>query len=197
MLLIKEDNREKAENDMAIAVPVHQISHEDGRKTTLFVGNLTAASSAEILAQENITSTLNVSLNIIVPPVQLADGTHIRHAKVGLIDGPGNRAGHLAAAVLALHGLIYQASPGKPNYPSHRAGNVMVNCRGGRSRSVTVLALYLHLTAPALWPKLQDAIAHIRSLRGNASHYPLAPMIELAEALVADPSLGRLLNMGA
>ncbi|MFD2845657.1 protein-tyrosine phosphatase family protein [Paracoccus cavernae] len=146
-MLVEETTRERAENDAPILVPVHELTLPEGRICRLYVGNLTGAQDGAALLAAGITSSLNVSLNIDVPPLELPDGTHMRRAKVGLIDGLGNTPAHLAAAVLALEGLVTQASPGKPNYPAHRAGHVLVNCRGGRSRSVIVLAIYLHLRA--------------------------------------------------
>lgn len=195
MLHIKDSDLEIAEDNKPIAVPVHEVNHLDGRKSILYVGNQIAACDPQTLLALDITSSLNVSVNIVVPALQLADGTHVRRANVGLIDGNGNPTSYLASAVLALHGLLKQASPGKPHYPPHRYGNVLVNCRGGRSRSVTVLALYMHLTAPEQWPTLHSAIDHIRDLRGNAAHYPLAPMIEMADRLVAHGALASLLKI--
>jgi hypothetical protein len=195
MLHIKESDLEIAENEKPVAVAVHEVVHADGRKSMLFVGNQTAACDPGTLLSLDITSTLNVSVNIVVPALQRADGIHIRRANVGLIDGNGNPASYLAAAVLTLHGLLNQDSPGKPHYPAHRYGNLLVNCRGGRSRSVTVLALYMHLTAPDQWPSLHAAIDHIRDLRGNAAHYPLEPMIAMAERLIEHGALAKLLEI--
>lgn len=195
MLHIKESDIEVAENSTPVAVPVHEVIHADGRKTTLYVGNQCAACDPATLLDLNITSSLNVSVNIVVPALQLADGTHVRRANVGLIDGNGNPASYLAGAVLTLHGLLNQVSPGKPHYPAHRYGNILVNCRGGRSRSVTVLALYMHLTAPEQWPTLHSAIDHIRNLRGNAAHYPLQPMIDMAIVLIDHGALAKLLEI--
>ncbi|RQP07425.1 protein phosphatase [Paracoccus sp. MA] len=193
-MLIKETTRERAENDTTILVPVHDLVLPQGRICRLYVGNLTGASDGAALLAAGITSSLNVSLNIDVAPLQLSDGTHMRRAKVGLIDGAGNTPAHLAAAVLALEGLVTQTSPGKPNYPAHRAGHVLVNCRGGRSRSVIVLAIYLHLRAPGTFPTLDSAVSHIRRARGNSDTYPLPPMLDLARAVLASGSLPALLQ---
>lgn len=191
-MTITQTTLETAEDTRPLLIPVHDLPVK-GRICRLFVGNLPGASDPEALAGAGITASLNVSLNIDVAPLQLADGTHMRRAKVGLIDGPGNSPAHLAAAVLALEGLVTQASPGKPHYPAHHAGNVLVNCRGGRSRSVTVLALYLHLKDPTAFPDLDDALAHIRQLRGTGQSYPLPPMLALAETLVAKGALAELI----
>ena len=111
-----------------------------------------------------------------------------------LIDGAGNTPAHLAAAVLALEGLVTQPSPGKPHYPAHRAGHVLVNCRGGRSRSVIVLAIYLHLRARATFPTLDSAVSHVRRARGSSDTYPLPPMLDLARAVLASEGLTALLR---
>ncbi|WP_353143454.1 protein phosphatase [Paracoccus sp. (in: a-proteobacteria)] len=193
-MLIKETTCEQAENDTTILVPVHDLTLPEGRICRLYVGNLIGAGDGAGLLAAGITASLNVSLNIDVAPLQLPDGTHMRRAKVGLIDGAGNTPAHLAAAVLALEGLVTQASPGKPNYPAHRAGHVLVNCRGGRSRSVIVLAIYLHMRAPGTFPTLDSAVNHIRRARGNSDTYPLPPMLDLARAVLASGGLPALLH---
>jgi len=193
-MLVEETTRERAENDTTILVPVHDLTLPEGRICRLYVGNLAGASDGVALLAAGITASLNVSLNIDVAPLQLPDGTHMRRAKVGLIDGSGNTPAHLAAAVLALEGLVTQASPGKPHYPAHRAGHVLVNCRGGRSRSVIVLAIYLHLRAAGAFPTLDSAVSHIRKARGNSDSYPLPPMLDLAQRVLASGSLPALLN---
>ncbi len=98
-MLIKETTRERAENDTTILVPVHDLVLPQGRICRLYVGNLTGASDGAALLAAGITSSLNVSLNIDVAPLQLSDGTHMRRAKVsggaGIADrgDPGGRAG--------------------------------------------------------------------------------------------------------
>ncbi|MDQ7775115.1 MAG: protein phosphatase [Paracoccus aminovorans] len=191
---VPETTREQAEDPLPILVAVHELAQPDGRICRLHVGNLTAACDGPALLAAGITAALNVSLNVDAAPLQLPDGTHLRRAKVGLIDGPGNTPAHLAAAVLALEGLVTQASPGKPGYPAHRAGHVLVHCRGGRSRSVAVLATYLHLRAPGAFPTLDGALAHIRRARGNPDRYPLPPMLDLARAALASGGLPALLR---
>ena len=193
-MLVTETARERAENDTPILVPVHDLALPQGRVCRLYVGNQTGASDGAALLAAGITSSLNVSLNIDVAPLQLPDGTHVRRAKVGLIDGAGNTPAHLAAAVLALEGLVTQPSPGKPHYPAHRAGHVLVNCRGGRSRSVIVLAIYLHLRARATFPTLDTAVSHVRRARGSSDTYPLPPMLDLARAVLASEGLTALLR---
>ncbi|MEH0069231.1 hypothetical protein V6L77_01085 [Pannonibacter sp. Pt2-lr] len=72
---------------------------------------------------------MNLAVNVEMAPLALSDGTTIRRTHIGLIDGPGNAPQHLLAGVMALHGMLTQDSPGKPHYPPHRPGHVLVHCR--------------------------------------------------------------------
>lgn len=146
----------------------------------LFIGNKAAANDGILLQEANITSTMNIAVNLYLPPLDLPNGTAIRRTHIGLIDGHGNHASHLAAAVLALHGILDQDSPGKPHYPPHKRGHILVNCRGGRSRSLSVLALYLYWAHPDQFFSLEAAMQHIRQLRGLSNEFPLPGMIKLA-----------------
>ncbi|QWA09380.1 protein phosphatase [Sodalis ligni] len=146
---------------------------------TLFLGNGQAACDGELLAGRGITSALNVAVNLPLAPLILPDGMLLRRSHVGLIDGRGNTAPHLLAAMLALAGLLTQASPGKAGYPAHRPGNILVHCRGGRSRGVAVLALFLHLALTDRYPTLKDALDHLRGVRGLDSTEPCGPLWQL------------------
>lgn len=157
----------------------------------LWLGNLTAAEDAATLAGAGITASLNLAMNIFPGPLALADGTAIRRYQIGMRDGPGNAPQTLAAAVLLLDGLASCYTEGKPHYPAHRRGGVLVHCRGGRSRSVTVLALWLHWRRPAEFPEFDGAIQHLRDLRGLAPTHPLPPMLALARQVLDGRLLGR------
>lgn len=170
---------EKEEDNFSMIVPVFEKT--GAQNATLYIGNQVTANDAALLLQENITSTMNVAVNVYLAPLQLADGTHIRRTQVGLIDGHGNSLTHLLAAVFALDGILNQESPGKPHYPTHKYGNVLVHCRGGRSRSLTVLAIYLFWRHRDQFQDVATAIQHIRDLRQMDNQYPLAGMIKLAE----------------
>lgn len=156
----------------------------------LWLGNQVAAQSAAALARAGITQTLNLAVNIDIPPMVQPDGGVLRRAKIGLIDGEGNVPAHLAAAVLTIRGMLAQKTPGKPSYPDHRTGGLLVHCRGGRSRSVIALALHLYLTDPAC-ASLDDAIAELQRLRGLRPEQPAAALRRLADKaleLLAVPS---------
>jgi len=155
----------------------------------LFVGGAEAAGDRRLLARHGITTTLNCAVNVDVPPLApYPDGGVVRQAKVGMIDGPGNPPALLHAALNTLHGLFAQASPGKPDYPPHRTGNVLVHCRAGKSRSVTVAALYLHAGRPDLWPDFEAALNYVIERRGLHPDMPGVPtqaMRDLAGALLS------------
>ncbi|WP_374833828.1 dual specificity protein phosphatase family protein [Paenochrobactrum pullorum] len=170
---------EKEEDSFSMIVPVFE--NTGAQNATLYIGNQVTANDAALLLQENITSTMNVAVNVYLAPLQLANGTHIRRTQVGLIDGHGNSLTHLLAAVFALDGILNQESPGKAHYPAHKYGNVLVHCRGGRSRSLVVLAVYLFWRHRDQFPNIETAISHIRDLRQIEDNYPLPGMIKLAE----------------
>jgi len=178
---------ERLEDARPIAIPV---------RSGLYLGNAAAADDGETLARLGITQTLNLAVNIDPLPLTLADGTAIRRAKIGLIDGAGNHPVHLVAAVLTIEGMLAQASPGKPSYPDHRPGALLVHCRGGRSRSVTALALWLARSEPQTWPTERDAVEALRQLRGLPPEQPNAEMLDAMQAaariLTAVPFLRRV-----
>lgn len=174
---------EEEEDRMPVLVPMLPGIGATGK--TLFIGNAVAATDAELLLGNGITSTMNLAVNIELPPLALGDGTVVRRTHIGLIDGPGNIPQHVLGAVLVLQGILNQQSPGKAHYPPHRAGNVLVHCRGGRSRSASVIALYLHLDWPERFPIFDDALSHVRSCRGLDETQPQAAMLDLCRKALA------------
>ncbi len=174
---------EEEEDRLPVLMPVLTDIEEAGK--TLFIGNAVAANDAELLLGNGITSTMNLAVNIELPPLALSDGTVVRRTHIGLIDGPGNVPQHALGAVLVLQGILNQQSPGKAHYPPHRAGDVLVHCRGGRSRSASVIALYLHLDWPQRFPTFNDALSHVRSCRGLDETQPQAAMLDLCRKALA------------
>lgn len=144
----------------------------------LLLGNLAAALDAPTLARHGVTQTLNLAVNVDTPPLTLPDGVVVRRSKIGLIDGPGNHPAHIAAAALAIDGMRAQTAPGKPSYPAHREGALLVHCRGGRSRSVAVVALWLARGADPAWPDADAAVKMLRKRRGIGPDQPCQAMLE-------------------
>ena len=169
---------EQQKDNQPLLWPVEE--HVGPYDATLFIGNGTVACDGAALAAHGITSALNVAVNLPPAPVFLPDGMLLRHSHVGLIDGRGNTVPHLMAAILALGGLLTQDSQGKAGYPAHRPGNTLVYCRGGRSRSVAVLALFLHLALTHRYPTLKHALDHLRATRGLDQSHPCGPLWQLA-----------------
>ena len=179
---------EAREDDRPLLFPV--IDGFGPHAKTLFLGNLAAAEDAGCLLGAGITETLNVSINMFPGPLTLSDGTHIRRYQIGMIDGAGNDPHLLAAAVYTVEGLMRGYVPAKPHYPKHRKGNVLVHCRGGRSRSVALIALWLSAFAADRFASLERALAHLRQLRGLTDSYPLPPMLALADEVRSRNLLG-------
>lgn len=163
-------------------IPVAGQSHR-----WLYLGNGPAAQDAYLLHQHNITSALNMAVNLQLGDLALPDGTWLRRTQIGLIDGAGNTMNHLLAGVLALDGLLGQASPGKISYPPHRAANVLIHCRGGRSRSVAVLALYLYFTQQEKFPTPEAALTFLRALRSLDDAHPCEPLLTLIHQIAELP----------
>lgn len=157
---------------------------------TLYLGNLAAAEDPACLLQAGITETLNVSINMFPGPLMLADGVHVRRYQTGMIDGAGNSPHLMAAAVHTVEGLMRGYVPAKPHYPAHSKGNVLVHCRGGRSRSVTVIALWLSAFVGERFDGFEAALRYLRALRGLEDNYPLPPMLALAEEVRIGQLLG-------
>ncbi|SDG97818.1 dual specificity protein phosphatase family protein [Alloyangia pacifica] len=173
---------EAAEDDTPL---LWQIPGEIGPGLdALWLGNLPAAEDRAALQRARIGASLNLAMNIFPGPLLRPDGTHLRRYQIGLLDGPGNAPETLAAAVTLIDGLAAVYTEGKPHYPAHEKGGLLVHCRGGRSRSVTVLALWLHLRRPAEFPRFEEALAYLRALRGLDETYPLPPMLTLAREVL-------------
>ena len=142
----------------------------------LYVGGMEAAGDLGSLAAHGISTVVNCAVNLDVnyateafPDGAPADAIYgigaVRYYKLGLIDGPGNPETMVLAGFYLLRGAFEQELPDRPTYPRRERGNVLVNCRGGRSRSVALVALFLHVEMPDVYPTLDAAIAHVRSKR--------------------------------
>ncbi len=162
--------------------PLEPLTHlADGigiDKVSLFIGDQIAASDDNLLRQHKIINVLNCAvncdINYVDETLDLTPGganrvfgyAPVRTAKIGMIDGEGNDPILMFAAVHMLHGMLHQTFPEKNSYPVRQPGNALVHCRGGRSRSVAVTALYLNHMFPERWPSLNDLINEILQKRG-------------------------------
>ncbi|MCP1315794.1 dual specificity protein phosphatase [Halomonas sp. 707D7] len=163
-----------------------------GRGVALYIGDSDAASSPALLEEHGITTVINCAVNLDIDlvatgpaePGRLAHGAgQFRYYKIGMIDGPGNPHEQMLAAYFILRAALDQVMPDKPSYPLRDKGNVLVHCRGGRSRSVTLVSLFLHLEMPSRYPTLESAVAHVRQARKlHPNEWFETPKPELFEA---------------
>lgn len=164
----------------------------------LYVGGREGASDIPLLKRHGITTVLNCAVNLdfnyVAEPAPDAlndvDFGHapIRYYKLGIVDGPGNPQTMMLAGYFQLKGALDQILPEKPSYSVRERGNVLVSCRAGRSRSVILVALFLHLRLPAEFPTLEDAINYVRGkreLRPDEWHETPKPMLIAAAARTA------------
>ena len=165
----------------------------------LFVGGTAAARDVNLLRRHGISTVVNCAINVDVNYVAASgeDGEDeesgalcraglapFRVFKLGLVDGD-NPAGMMLGGYCILYGALHQTMPEKESYPRQVNGNVLVHCREGRSRSVALAALYLHLRDPTRFPELEGAIAVVREKRGlppeEWSEAPTQEIIAAAE----------------
>ncbi|WP_038179242.1 dual specificity protein phosphatase family protein [Vibrio rhizosphaerae] len=177
----------------------------------IYIGGSTGAADIELLRQHNITTVLNCAVNLDIDWVEQLDPQHteslsqfgwgpVRYYKIGLIDGPGNPESMLLAGYHLMRSCLSQRIPEKPSYKVREQGNILVHCRGGRSRSVTVVAIFLHLEWPEKYPTLDSAIAHIRDKRqlhpDEWFETPKPMLIELAHRVIKMEHLLRQAGFG-
>jgi hypothetical protein len=161
---------------------------------SLYVGNADGARDVVTLAKTGITVVVNCAVNLDInyvadPTVPAEPGkcavgnAPIRSYKIGLIDGPGNPVHMMLAGYYILDGALKQVLPERISYPNRARGHVLVHCRGGRSRSIALAALFLHKVQPDQFPTLELAIDHARKMRGlPEDEYYKAPKPVLIEA---------------
>ena len=174
---------------------------------SIYIGGTDAARDVGLLRAHNISIVMNCAVNLDINYVdQTLDksaGSDYRvfgfapvsSAHVGMIDGPGNSPAHLISACYLIEAMLHQKLPEKQTYPIKRAGNILVHCRGGRSRSVAVSALYLHLNHPRRWSTIDEALQYVRDKRRiHPNEYYKAPKKDL---LVLVRQVLSLRNSGA
>lgn len=142
----------------------------------IYIGGSAGATDLALLERHGIKTVINCAINLDIDWVSCSEpqtGAHqfnhgagpVRYYKLGLVDGDGNAETMLHAGYHLMRCALRQQIPDKPSYHNRARGNVLVNCRGGRSRSVTLVALFIHLECPQRYPTLASAIAHIRDKR--------------------------------
>lgn len=145
-----------------------------GYGADLYVGGMEAAGDLDLLAARNITTVVNCAVNLDLNyaeplPEYGADVIFgrgaVRYYKIGLVDGHGNPATMMLAGFYILRGAMSQEMPDRPSYQHGKPGNVLVNCRAGRSRSVALAALFLRVEMPDRFPSLDAALQHVRIRR--------------------------------
>ncbi|WP_378947939.1 dual specificity protein phosphatase family protein [Mesorhizobium sp. ANAO-SY3R2] len=147
-----------------------------GYGVDIYVGGMDGAGDLALLKQNNITTVVNCAVNLdfnyATEPFnegEDADAIYgvgaVRYYKLGLIDGHGNPETMMLSGFYLLRGAFSQELPERSTYRRREKGNVLVNCRGGRSRSVTLVALFLHVEMPDRFPTLEDALQHVRVQR--------------------------------
>ena len=161
---------------------------------SLYMGGTDAARDIALLREHNISTVVNCAVNLdinyVLEPHEHRIGDKCAHGvgpirtyKLGLVDGHGNSNDMMLASYLLLDGAIRQTIPVKSTYPRREKGNVLVHCRGGRSRSAALLALFLNLHKPEKYRTLDCALAHVRKRRGlHPSEWSTAPKPVLVES---------------
>lgn len=145
-------------------------------KVSLYIGGSDGARDLDLLRAHSISTVVNCAVNLdfnyVVDPVldaepgKVATGFGaIRAYKVGLIDGDGNPSRMMLAGYYILDGALKQRLPERATYPNRERGNILVHCRGGRSRSVALTALYLSKNQKDKFPTFDAALAHVRDKR--------------------------------
>lgn len=196
MLNISQDTETKAQPSAELAKLSLVYERHPQYGVDFYIAGKEGTGDLDLLRQKGITTVVNCAVNLdfnFVRQAQLVsdhEGSvygpgEIRYYKIGLIDGGGNPDTQMLAAHYILRAALEQVLPEKPSYPRREMGNILINCRGGRSRSVIVVSLFLHLTLPAEFPTLDAAIAFVRDRRGLPENEwykaPKPVLIESAE----------------
>jgi len=110
-------------------------------------------SGSQIVPVAGVSATLNVAVDL--DRMDFNDG---EYNKVGLIDGPGNMPGTLAAAVFTLNQML------------ERNNKIVVCCHMGVSRSVIVVATFLAWKSKTL--TIDQAIGLVKTKHEEAEPCP-------------------------
>ncbi len=187
---------------------LHLVAENIGPEgQNLYLGGYDAARDKALHKEFGITTLVNCAVNLDINYVEdaylpeegdrLATGSGVvRTYKMGLIDGPGNPHHMILAGYYILDGAFKQCLPEKPSYPNREKGNVLIHCRGGRSRSVAIASLYMHRMQPELYPTLQSAIDAVRERRDlRPDEWFETPKPSLIEAIEKTNQILQLLDV--
>ena len=166
----------------------------------LYIGGMEGAGDLAGLKARNITTVVNCAVNLDLNyATEKFEGTEdpaaiygigaVRYYKLGLIDGDGNPETMMLSGFYLLRGAFAQKLPERATYIRREQGNVLVNCRAGRSRSVALVSLFLHIEMPEKYPTLDAAMAHVRTerkLRRDEWFETPKPMLVEASRRAAD-----------
>lgn len=143
---------------------------------SLYIGGREGTADLPLLKRHGINIVVNCAVNLDFnyfptedpsrpdAPVPFGHGA-VRYYKIGLVDGEGSPASMMLAGYYILRGALVQELPDRPSYPHRERSNVLVNCRGGRSRSTALVSLFLHKSMPETYPTIEAALAHVRDKR--------------------------------
>ncbi|MEC5318710.1 inositol monophosphatase family protein [Brenneria populi subsp. brevivirga] len=178
----------------------------------IYIGGSAGVSDLALLERHGIRTVINCAVNLDIDWVSSPEAhidahllNHgagpIRYYKLGLVDGSGNAPAMLHAGYHLMRSALLQQIPDKPSYRNRERGNILVNCRGGRSRSVALVAVFMHLECPERYPTLESAIAHIRDKRrlhpDEWSETPKPALIALAQQAIGMERALRAAGLGA
>jgi hypothetical protein len=182
--------------------PKVSLIQEDVRPygVDIYIGGMEGAGDLDLLRSKNITTVVNcaVNLDINYATEHFAGETDqdaiygvgaVRYYKLGLIDGDGNPETMMLAGFYLLRGAFNQKLPERSTYIRRERGHVLVNCRAGRSRSVSLVSLFLHVEMPEQFPTIEAAMDHVRErreLRRDEWHETPKPMLVDAARRAAD-----------
>ena len=135
-----------------------QARHADQIQPGLFLGDLHAARDVRFIAEKKITHVLSVMADC--PELNLPD--FVEHKIISSVDSMDDPLlDHFAEAWRFIHNALEDLPPiGAPK--DYVSGKILVHCREGISRSVTVLAAFL-MKEERLHSL--DAIKHIKRFR--------------------------------
>jgi len=125
------------------------------------IGNRHDATNTDMLMENGITAVLNVAYDLDISHFEDGVPAHrfeVEYHKAGMIDGPGNKATTLAAAVYMLVQLM------------ERHDKIFVHCHAGASRAPTVVSTYLAYAQGVSFDETLEAVQAKRTVANPNSH---------------------------